>query len=101
MRRIKRKLELAPFKPREVFLRNVEFAASFDDHFEEFNLHGAKINFFEYFGLDFIIPGLLLILICFFLSIFVSIKMVRYLTSRSTDKVSPSDRTGGADKKTD
>ncbi|KAI1707069.1 UDP-glucoronosyl and UDP-glucosyl transferase domain-containing protein [Ditylenchus destructor] len=56
MKTLSRKLHRVPFKPAQVFIENVEFAAEFEGDFEELNLAGWELNFFQYFMLDFFIP---------------------------------------------
>ncbi|CAK5041326.1 unnamed protein product [Meloidogyne enterolobii] len=49
---VSQKMQMAPFQPKEILLRHVEFAAQFGGNFSELNLEGAKMSNFKYFGLD-------------------------------------------------
>uniref|UniRef100_A0A915CSG0 glucuronosyltransferase n=1 Tax=Ditylenchus dipsaci TaxID=166011 RepID=A0A915CSG0_9BILA len=55
MQILKRKLEKNPFKPADVFVKTVEYAAELQGDFKELNLAGYELNFVQYFLLDFMI----------------------------------------------
>ncbi|KAH7718626.1 Protein UGT-54 [Aphelenchoides avenae] len=59
---VKNKLERAPFKAAEKFVKWTEFAAEFSD-LSELGLAGAGMNFFVYHSLDVIIPLLLAVVL--------------------------------------
>ncbi|MFH4980807.1 hypothetical protein AB6A40_007516 [Gnathostoma spinigerum] len=83
IRRLKRKLDLYPFQPDELFVKWSEYSAEFGT-FPETTLHGANMNFFTYFSLDVIIPCIFLVFVvsCIILKLFVVI--TRKIRSRKT-----------------
>ncbi|KAL7076072.1 hypothetical protein ACQ4LE_004712 [Meloidogyne hapla] len=66
---VSQKIQKAPFQPKEILLRHVEFAAQFGGNFSELNLEGAKMSSFAYFGLDIlfflIIVGIIVFIVGF------------------------------------
>ena len=60
--RLRQKVQTAPFKPNEVLVKHVEFAAQFDDGLPELDLPGANLSLHTYFGLDIIALAIILLL---------------------------------------
>ncbi|KAI1706221.1 UDP-glucoronosyl and UDP-glucosyl transferase domain-containing protein [Ditylenchus destructor] len=87
MKILSRKLNRAPFKPAQVFVENVEFAAEFEGDFEELNLAGTELNFFQYFMLDFFIPLTFVIIGVVLVITKVILKMLRWLIKVRSKKV--------------
>ncbi|KAL3119535.1 hypothetical protein niasHT_010121 [Heterodera trifolii] len=53
---ISRKITRAPFRPREIVRKFVEYSAEFGGQFSEMNLEGAKMGEWAQNGLDFLVP---------------------------------------------
>ncbi|KAI1701341.1 UDP-glucoronosyl and UDP-glucosyl transferase domain-containing protein [Ditylenchus destructor] len=87
MKVLSRKLNRAPFKPAQVFIENVEFAAEFQGDFEELNLAGTELNFFQYFMLDFFIPFIFVTLVAVLVATKAILKTLRWLSKVERKKI--------------
>ncbi|KAI1716699.1 UDP-glucoronosyl and UDP-glucosyl transferase domain-containing protein [Ditylenchus destructor] len=87
MKTLSRKLHRVPFKPAQVFVENVEFAAEFEGDFEELNLAGSDLNFFQYFMLDFFIPVALVSIAVLLVTSTAILRILRWLREIRSKKI--------------
>ncbi|KAL3072009.1 hypothetical protein niasHT_035691 [Heterodera trifolii] len=80
---ISRKITRAPFRPREIVRKFVEYSAEFGGQFSEMNLEGAKMGEWAQNGLDFLVPLALSMAAFILISVSVIAMVIKKVISRS------------------
>lgn len=77
MQTLSRKMAHAPFQPRDIIVRYVQFASEFGGNFDELNLEGANMSTFAQIGLDFLLPIALTAAAAFAILAYIFVTLVR------------------------
>uniref|UniRef100_A0A914R2D0 glucuronosyltransferase n=1 Tax=Parascaris equorum TaxID=6256 RepID=A0A914R2D0_PAREQ len=72
-------LEKKPMKPSEMFLKYVEFAAEFKSVGEYLQLQSVNLNDIQLYSLDVIVPFLFCLLLFYYLSFLIAMRLFRCL----------------------